>query len=76
MQRVLAPGGALFAGGGFGAYTPRKVINAIADESRRLNYALGKKLVTPRDFRALLHSNGVAAKIIEDGGLWAVMVKL
>ena len=75
LYRVLAPGGCVFAGGGFGSYTPPVVIEAIADESRRLNYALGKKLVSPQEFKALLRGNAAAAEIIQDGGLWAVLNK-
>ena len=73
MYRVLAPGGACFAGGGFGSHTPQTVIDPIADESRRLNYALGKKLIAPQDFEALLRGNDIRAGIIHDGGLWAIM---
>ncbi len=75
MHRLLAPGGACFAGGGFGSHTPQAVIEPISDESRRLNYALGKKLVSAADFSALLSCHAVPAHIIEDGGLWAVMRK-
>jgi len=73
--RVCAPGGAVFAGGGFGSHTPQTVIDPIADESRRLNYALGKTVISPVEFRAMLHRNSVTADIIEEGGLWAVMKK-
>jgi SAM-dependent methyltransferase len=75
MHRALAPGGICFAGGGFGSHTPQSVIDPIADESRRLNYALGKKLVSPRQFRKLLRINALTAGIIEDGGLWAAIKK-
>ena len=75
MQRVLTSGGICFAGGGFGSHTPQAVIEPIADESRRLNYALGKKLVAPREFQELLRINALTADIIEDGGLWAAIQK-
>jgi SAM-dependent methyltransferase len=75
MHRALAPGGICFAGGGFGTHTPQTVIEPIADESRRLNYALGKKLVALREFRELLRINALTADIIEDGGLWAAIQK-
>lgn len=75
MHRVLAPGGVCFAGGGFGSPTPRSVIDPIADESRRLNYELGKQVVSPEQFRAMLDRNGIGAAIVHDGGLWAVMKK-
>ncbi|MBN2107854.1 MAG: class I SAM-dependent methyltransferase [Deltaproteobacteria bacterium] len=75
MHRVLAPGGVCFAGGGFGSHTPRAVIDPIADESRRLNYELGKKVVSPEEFRAMLDRNGIRADLVHDGGLWALMKK-
>ncbi len=54
LYRVVAPGGTVFAGGGFGSHTPQAVIDPIADESRRLNYALGKTVVSPEQFKAML----------------------
>lgn len=75
MHRVLAAGGACFAGGGFGSHTPQAVIDPIADESRRLNYALGKTVVSPQKFRAMLDRNSIRADILKDSGLWAVMKK-
>ena len=75
MNRVLSPGGVCFAGGGFGSHTPHGVIEPIADESRRLNYALGKKVVTEQEFRNMLRSNGLAADIVQDGGMWAMIKK-
>jgi SAM-dependent methyltransferase len=75
LYRVVAPGGSVFAGGGFGSHTPKAIIDLIADESRRLNYALGKKMVTRQEFRALLRGNAITADVLDDGGLWAVMKK-
>jgi SAM-dependent methyltransferase len=75
MYRAAAPGGRVFAGGGFGSHTPQAVINPIADESRRLNYALGKAVVSPEQFRAMLAHNGLTADIVQDGGLWAAIKK-
>jgi hypothetical protein len=51
------------------------VIDPIADESRRLNYELGKRVVSPQDFEALLRGNDIRSDIIHEGGLWAVMKK-
>ena len=75
--RLLSPGGLLFAGGGFGAYTPPEIISQLADESRRLNYALGRKLFSRQEFELALSKAGVAeqAEVIEEGGLWAVIRK-
>jgi SAM-dependent methyltransferase len=75
LYRVAAPGGCVFAGGGFGSHTPKGIIDSIADESRRLNYALGKTVVSPEQFKAMLEHNGITAAIIQKGGLWAVMKK-
>lgn len=77
MYRVLAPGGIVFAGGGFGKYTGKDIIDSIADESRRLNFALGKKVVSHQELRRLLEKNGLAdtTDIVEEGGFWAVIKK-
>ena len=75
LYRVLARGGNVFAGGGFGSHTPQSVIDPIAEESRRLNYALGKTVVSPQKFGAMIDSNSIRADIVKDGGLWGVMKK-
>jgi SAM-dependent methyltransferase len=75
MYRAVAHGGTVFAGGGFGSHTPQAVIEPIADESRRLNYALGKAVVSPEQFKAMLKHNGIMADIVQEGGLWAVLRK-
>lgn len=78
MYRLLTPGGLLFAGGGFGAFTSPEVIRQLADESRRLNNALGRKLFSRQEFELALSKAGLSeqAEVIEDGGLWAVIKKL
>jgi len=75
--RLLSPGGIVFAGGGFGTYTSPEVIKQLADESRRLNYALGRKLFSRQEFEMALSTAGLAeqAEVIEEGGLWAVIRK-
>ena len=75
LHRVLVPGGIVFAGGGFGSHTPKSVIEPIADESRRLIYALGKTVVSPPQLREMLDDKCIKADIIQDGGLWAAMKK-
>jgi SAM-dependent methyltransferase len=75
LYRVAAPGGIVFAGGGYGSHTPKAIIDPIADESRRLNYALGKTVVSPLQFRTMLDRNSIKGDIVEDGGLWTVMRK-
>ncbi len=76
--RLLSPGGIVFAGGGFGTYTSPELIKQLADESRRLNYALGRKLFSRQEFELALSTTGLAeqAEVIEEGGLWAVIRKL
>jgi ubiquinone/menaquinone biosynthesis C-methylase UbiE len=74
-DRVLTRDGAAFIGGGFGSHTPDSLIREIADESRELNMALGKKLVTRDEFEILLSSANLSRgfQIIEQGGLWALI---
>ena len=77
MYRLLSPGGLIFAGGGFGSYTHPDIIKQLADESRRLNYALGRKVFSRQEFDRVLSNAGLAghAQVIKDGGLWAVIRK-
>jgi len=77
MYRLLLSGGLIFAGGGFGSYTSPEVIKQLADESRRLNNALGRKILSRQEFEMALSNAGLAgqAHVIEDGGLWAVIRK-
>jgi SAM-dependent methyltransferase len=77
LYRLLSPGGLVFAGGGYGAYTPSEIIDRLADESRRLNYALGRKFFSREEFAQAIADAGLAAqsRIIEEGGLWAVIKK-
>ena len=66
IDRVIRPEGFAFIGGGFGSHTSSNVIDAISDESRRLNYELGKKIDIGVDKRA---------EIVDKGGLWVVIRK-
>ena len=77
MYRLLSPGGLVFAGGGFGAYTTPQIISQLADESRRLNNALGRKIFSRQEFELALSTAGLAGQpeVIEEGGLWAVIRK-
>ena len=72
---VLAPEGVGFVGGGFGALTPRELIDDIADESRRLNQKLGRKWVTRAHVEEMVMRAGLDryAQVIEDGGLWVLL---
>lgn len=77
MFRVLAPGGVLVAGGGFGAPTPSEVIESLAVESREKNRQLGRVVVSVEDFESTLARAGLsdAATMSQEGGLWAVLRK-
>ncbi|MBI4523267.1 MAG: class I SAM-dependent methyltransferase [Deltaproteobacteria bacterium] len=72
VKRVLRPGGFGWIGGGYGPLTPNKVIEPIADLSRRLNEDLGKRRLDTRDCEELLAQAGISsqAKISTEGGLW------
>ena len=76
--RVLKPGGTMFAGGGFGKYTPDEVIRPIAERSRKLNLLIGKTEVTVDSIRRGLETNNITenAGIITEGGLWVVVKKI
>jgi len=47
IYRVLKPGGLAFVGGGYGKDVPQALIDEIAEESRILNDALGRRRVHP-----------------------------
>ena len=75
IDRVLSSGGTAFLGGGFGSHTPTALIQEIADRSRKLNMALGKRVVTREEFEAALSNAGLSGRvrIIEEGGLWGLI---
>jgi SAM-dependent methyltransferase len=77
IDRVLDSGGSAFVGGGFGSYTSDETIRAIADESRELNYALGRKFFSREEFVSAFAETGIAdrTQIVDEGGLWAVVKK-
>jgi SAM-dependent methyltransferase len=72
VARVLRPGGFAWVGGGYGPTTPASVIAPIADRSRELNAALGKRRVTRGDAERLAAEAGLAGRstVREEGGLW------
>jgi len=72
VQRVLRPGGFGWVGGGYGPTTPDEVIAPIADRSRILNEAVGKRRVTPEDARVMVGLAGLeeCTRVVTDGGLW------
>jgi SAM-dependent methyltransferase len=72
VRRVLRPRGFAWVGGGYGPATPPEVIAPLAERSRALNEAVGKRRVTPDDAAKLVASAGVGGevRISEEGGLW------
>ncbi len=75
--RVLKHGGVAFIGGGFGKDTPQKLIDEIADESRRLNDSLGRKRISMQELKTIVKDSGLTAncKIVEHGGIWLILKK-
>ena len=72
IKRVLRPGGFGWVGGGYGPTTPEEVIAPIAQRSRTLNEAIGKRRVTPEDALGLVHDAGLeeCTRVVTEGGLW------
>jgi probable selenium-dependent hydroxylase accessory protein YqeC len=77
IYRVLAPGGLAFVGGGYGADIPQSVIDGIAEASRILNDRLGRRRVSLGALKSLIDSQGLttAAQIVEEGGVWLLVLK-
>ncbi len=77
IHRVLKPGGIGFIGGGFGASTPRNLIDEIAPESRRINRKLGKKWISRTDVGKMVAEADLehCSRVIEAGGLWVLLTK-
>jgi len=77
IHRVLKPHGTGFVGGGFGKYTPEKVIQNIANKSRDLNLRLGKIHITEEEVRQNIRATGLEekAQLITEGGLWVLVKK-
>ncbi len=72
IRRVLRPGGFAWVGGGYGPRTPASAIAPIAEASRRLNEAIGKRRLSARGLGALVRAAGLGreARVVEEGGLW------
>jgi molybdenum cofactor cytidylyltransferase len=72
IRRVLRPGGFAWVGGGYGPRTPASAIAPIAEASRRLNAAIGKRRLSARGLGALARAAGLGgeARVVEEGGLW------
>ena len=76
-HRVLKPGGHALLGGGYGPLTPPEEIAEIADESKRLNYLLGKKWLSREMLEEMVRETGLMrySQILEEGGLWLLLKK-
>lgn len=72
VRRVLRPGGFGWVGGGYGPTTPDAIIAPIADRSRVLNEAVGKRRVTSEQAWALVGDAGLeeCTRLVTEGGLW------
>jgi hypothetical protein len=77
VYRALKKTGIAFVGGGFGKYTPAKMINRIGKHSEQLNAAIGRVRVTVESVWDQLRSSHLEGKceITTEGGLWVVMRK-
>ncbi len=75
--RVLNFDAYALLGGGYGPLTPSDEIARIADESKRLNYELGKKSISRGELEEMVKDAGVerCSKILEEGGLWLLLNK-
>jgi len=76
--RVLKPGGYGLLGGGYGVLTPQREIAEIAEESKRLNYRLGKKRLSKGELKGMITDAGMEgySEIIKEGGLWLLLKKV
>ena len=72
VKGVLGPGGFGWVGGGYGPTTPHEVIAPIAQRSRVLNEAVGKRRITPEDARDMVGVAGLeeCTRVVTEGGLW------
>jgi hypothetical protein len=77
IDRVLKTNGVAFIGGGFGKFTPDRMIKDIGKRSRDLNLQIGKIEIDEDRFRQDIQTEAVKGKIkvISEGGLWVLMRK-
>lgn len=75
IDEVLKPDGRAFIGGGFGKFTPAKVIRAIGKQSRDLNLKIGKIDIREEDLRQELCRVRIKAtvEVSTDGGFWVIL---
>jgi len=72
IYRILKTNGIAFIGGGFGKFTPIRVIKDIGKKSRELNLQIGKIEISEDRLRQDIQIEGIEGeiKIISEGGLW------
>jgi hypothetical protein len=77
IERVLAPGGVGFVGGGFGKYTPNSILLDLGKRSRELNLSIGKIEMSEQSLRNVIADSNIKAPltVIDEGGLWAIVRK-
>jgi len=77
IYRVLRKNGIAFIGGGFGKFTPDRVIQDIGKRSRDINLKIGKREVGQGQLLRDIQKSNVKGKVevISEGGLWVVMRK-
>jgi hypothetical protein len=77
IYRILRKNGMAFIGGGFGKFTPDKIIKEIGKRSRDLNLRIGKIEVIEDQLRQYMEKSNMEGKveIISEGGLWVLMKK-
>jgi len=77
IYRTLNTKGVAFVGGGFGKYTPAKVISQIGKQSEELNAAMGRVRITVESVRDRLRAGALEdrCEIITEVGLWVVLRK-
>lgn len=77
MDRVLKTNGVALIGGGFGKFTPDRVIKDIGKRSREINLQIGKIEINEDRLRQDIQAEVVEGEIevISEGGLWVLMRK-
>jgi hypothetical protein len=75
--RILRSGGRALMGGGYGPFTPSQLIDGIGEESKILNYRLGKRLMSKDDLLDMVSKAGLqpCCTIMDEGGLWLLLRK-
>jgi SAM-dependent methyltransferase len=75
--RILKPAGRGLLGGGYGPLTPPEEISRIAEESKRLNYRMGKRWISKAELEEMITDAQMAeqSEVLEEGGLWLMLRK-